>query len=191
MKRTVILMATVATMMLFGACKSNKPLPVTPQELGNRRLSSPCFNEAKDSKEYFAGRGVDENVNRQSAHQNALSAARQIIKEKVGLQIKGVITDYSRYVRGDARQSSAQSIVEGECTMALDYMLDHADEVCFEEYMTPSGTYEVFVAIRISKSELADKTTEALSENEELKAMFFRDQFRKWLDESKKKMKGE
>lgn len=60
-----------------------------------------------------------------------------------------------------------------------------------EEYMTPSGTYEVFVAIRISKSELADKTSDKLSENEELKTLFNRDQFRKWLDDYKKEMKGE
>lgn len=187
MKRTVIILAAVAT-MLFGACKSTK---VTPQELGNKRLTSPCFNEAKDSKEYFAGRGVDENVNRQSAHQDALTAARQIVKEKVGVQLKGISTDYDRYVRGDARQSTAQAIVEGETTMVLDYLLDHSEEVCMEEYMTPSGTYEVFVAIRISKSELADKTSDKLSENEELKALFNRDQFRKWLDEYKKEMKGE
>ena len=46
MKRTVIILAAVAT-MLFGACKSNKP--ITQEQMGNKEIELPCSGYDRDS----------------------------------------------------------------------------------------------------------------------------------------------
>jgi hypothetical protein len=53
MKRTVIYL-TLAAVLLFGACRSNKNV-VTQEQMGNREVELPCAIFGQDSEEYFGG----------------------------------------------------------------------------------------------------------------------------------------
>ena len=187
MKRTVILMAAVATMMLFGACKSNKP--ITQEQIGNKEIELPCSGYDRDTEDYFGGSGVGENVNMQNARLAALNAAKSMINAKIGGLAKGLATDYVRTQSGAAQQDDVQRIAEREVTAVIERMLNDAEQVCEKMYQTPSGTYQSHIAIRISKKELANKMAAALSDDQKLEGMFHRDQFRKWAEEYMKNFK--
>ena len=188
MKRTVIILAAVAT-MLFGACKSNKP--ITQEQMGNREVELPCANAGQDNQDYFGGMGVGENVNMQNARMAALNAAKSMINAKIGGLAKGLSTDYVRTQAGGAQQDDVQRLAEREITQVIERVLNDAEQTCEKMYQTPNGTYQSHIAIRISKKELANKMATALSEDQKLEGMFHRDQFRKWAEEYMKKMKGE
>ena len=187
MKRTVIIL-TVAAVMLFGACRSNKNV-VTQQQMGNREVELPCANAAPDNENYFGGMGVAENVNMQNARLAAINAAKSMINAKLGGLAKGLSTDYLRTQAGSAQQDDVQRIAEREITSVIERMLNDAEQVCEKMYQTPSGTYQSHIAIRISKKELANKMSTALSDNQKLEGMFHRDQFRKWAEEYMKNLK--
>lgn len=188
MKRTIILLAATAT-LLFGACKSNKP--ITQEQMGNREVELPCTGAAQDNSEYFGGMGVGENVNMQNARLAALNAAKSMINAKIGGLAKGLSTDYVRTQSGAAQQDDVQRLAEREITQVIERVLNDAEQVCEKMYQTPNGTYQSHIAIRISKKELANKMATALSDDQKLEGMFHRDQFRKWAEEYMKKMKGE
>ena len=189
MKRTVILMAVVAT-VFFGACRSNKNV-VTPEQMGNREVELPCAGYDRDSEEYFAASGVGENVNMQNARMAALNAAKSMINAKIGGLAKGLSTDYVRTQSGAAQQDDVQRLAEREITQVIERVLNDAEQVCEKMYQTPNGTYQSHIAIRISKKELANKMATALSDDQKLEGMFHRDQFRKWAEEYMRKLKGE
>lgn len=181
MKRTIIIMAAVATMLL-GACKSNKNF-VTQQQMGNKKVELPCAGAGQDSELYFGGMGVAENVNVQNARLASINAAKSMINAKLGGLAKGLSTDYVRTQAGAAQQDDVQRIAEREITSVIERMLNDAEQTCEELYQTPSGTYQSHIAIRISKKELASKASTALSDNQKLEGMFHRDLFRKWMED--------
>ena len=188
MKRTVILMAAVATMMMFGACRSNKNV-ITQEQMGNKEVELPCVGAAQDNDEYFGGMGVAENVNMQNARLAAINAAKSMINAKLGGLAKGLATDYVRTQAGAAQQDDVQRIAEREITAVIERMLNDAEQTCEKLYQTPAGTYQSHIAIRISKKEMAKNMATALSEDQKLEGMFHRDQFRKWAEEYLKNLK--
>ena len=172
---------TAAAALVFGACRSNKP--ITQEQLGNKEVELPCAGAGQDSEEYFGGMGVAENVNMQNARLAALNAAKSMINAKLGGLAKGLATDYVRTQAGGAQLDDVQRIAEREITAVIERMLNDAEQTCEKLYQTPSGTYQSHIAIRISKKELAKKTATALSDDQKLEGMFHRDQFRKWMEE--------
>ncbi|MBR1785045.1 MAG: hypothetical protein IJ760_06380 [Bacteroidales bacterium] len=182
MKRTVITLAAAAALLLFGACKSNKNV-VTQQEMGNREVELPCAGAGQDSKDYFGGMGVAENVNMQNARLAAIDAAKSMINAKLGGLARGLATDYVRSQAGGAQLDDVQRLAEREIVTVVNRMLDDAEQTCEKLYQTPSGTYQSHIAIRISKKELAQKMASSLSDNQKLEGMFHRDLFRKWAEE--------
>ena len=189
MKRTVILMAAVATMMVFGACKSNKNV-MTQEKLGNKEVELPCVGAAQDNEDYFGGMGVGENVNMQNARLAAINAAKSMVNAKLGGLAKGLSTDYVRTQAGGAQLDDVQRIAEREITSVVERMLNDAEQTCEKMYQTPAGTYQSHIAIRISKKELAKNMATALSDDQKLEGMFHRDQFRKWAEEYMKNLKN-
>ncbi|MBR1850292.1 MAG: hypothetical protein IJ789_02850 [Bacteroidales bacterium] len=187
MKRTIIIMAAAAA-LVFGACRSNKP--ITQEQMGNKEISLPCADAGQDSKEYFGGMGVAENVNMQNARLAAINAAKSMINAKLGGLARGIATDYVRTQAGGAQLDDVQRIAEREIASIVERMLNDAEQTCEKLYQTPSGTYQSHIAIRISKKELAQKTATALSDDQKLEGMFHRDQFRKWMEEYMRDYQG-
>jgi hypothetical protein len=182
---TTVLSILFCLSLCFTGCKTTKPVPAE-QILDMVEISMPCGDFGKDNKDYYAGVGVGENTNMQAARIAALEGAKDIVKRKIGGQVKGLSADYSRVMTGSAAQNDVQNIIEGEIYTTLDKMLNDAEQTCEKMYKTNSGTYQAHIAIKISKDELIDKTATSLSKNEKLEMEFNRDQFRKWMKEHMK-----
>lgn len=76
----------------------------------------------------------------------------------------------------------------------VDKMLNDAAKTCEKMYQNASGNYESYIAIQVSKKEMVNQMSTALSNNEELEIEFNRDQFRKFAEKKMKEMedyKGE
>ena len=181
MKKIIIAVMAIAAIS-FAACKSSKNV-TTQQQMGNREVETPCASYGFDTDEYFAGMGIGENVNAQNARMAALNAAKSMINAKIGGMVKGLATDYSRTMSGNAQQNDVQGVVEREIVQVVERMLNDAKQVCDRTYQTPAGTYQAHLALHISKKELASKAATALSEDQKLETLFNREQFRKWAEQ--------
>ena len=188
MKRTVILMAAVASMMIFGACKSSKP--VTPQKQGMIEIEQPCIEESFDDDQYFKAMGTSTNMNKQNARSAAFDAAKNMLMKRLGGLAKGLATDYSRTLAGDAQVDKVQRAMESEITTVIERLVNDAYKTCDKMYQNQAGNYESYIAIRVSKAEIIRQAQSELSKNQELEIEFNRDQFRKFAEKRMKEMQG-
>lgn len=180
MKTKVLFVSIALATMTLMSCKSTQKLP-PPSDFIEYEL--PCGDFDKDTKSHFTGLGTAENVNEQNARDAALEAAKGQVRRKLGGVVKGLSTDYSKLLRGSASQSDVESIVEGELATVVDRVLNDAQKTCEKMGRTQSGTYKSYMAIQISKEELANKMASALSDNDKLRMEFDRERFRKFAEE--------
>lgn len=188
MKTRIIVLACAMMALTFTGCKSASKQ--FQGQTGNREIELPCAGYDRDTEEYFTGMGVGENVNMQNARLAALNAAKQMVNAKIGGLAKGLSTDYSRTMSGNAAQQDVQGVVEREITQVIERMLNDAEQTCEKMYQTEAGTYQSHIAIRISKKEIVKKVATELSEDQKLETLFNREQFRKWADEYMKNYKN-
>lgn len=179
MKTQVIVLGLALMTMAFTGCKSSK----TMTELGNKEIELPCGGYDRDTKEYFTGMGVGENVNMQNARTAAFNSAKSMIQLKIGGMAKGLSTSYNKTMSGNATQDDVSRIVEGEIATVVERMLNDAEMTCEKMYQTPAGTYQSHIAIRISKEDLAKDVSTSLSNNDKLRMNFDRELFRKYAAE--------
>lgn len=197
-KLTKLGMAMLA-MLAFAGCGSNKQATTTNNnysnttqaELPGKRMAIPCVDASMDDDDYFRDLGIGTSINKQSARKAAVESAKSMIKSRLGGMIKGVSTDYSRMVSGQAPADKVQRIIEEEFTQVVEKMLNDADKTCEDMYQLNSGEFEAYYAIQISKKEIIQKASNVLSQNEELEIEFNRDQFRKFAEKRMEEMKKE
>lgn len=174
----------------FVGCKSNQQTTSsknhysnnTQAELPGKRMALPCVDASMDDDDYFRDLGIGTSINKQSARKAAVEASKSMIKSRLGGMIKGVSTDYSRTVAGQAPADKVQRIIEEEFTQVVEKMLNDADKTCEDMYQVASGEFESYYAIQISKKEMINKVSNVLSSNEELEIEFNREQFRKFAE---------
>lgn len=176
--------------LAFVGCKSNQQTTSsknnysnnTQAELPGKRMALPCVDASMDDDDYFRDLGIGTSINKQSARKAAVEASKSMIKSRLGGMIKGVSTDYSRTVAGQAPADKVQRIIEEEFTQVVEKMLNDADKTCEDMYQVASGEFESYYAIQISKKEMINKVSNVLSSNEELEIEFNREQFRKFAE---------
>ena len=181
MKKNVILMGISLMMACLSGCGTTRQ--ITPQEMGNREIQLPCSDAGKDSKEYFSGMGVGENVNMQNARVAAMQSAKQMVQLKIGGMVKGLNEAYSKSMSGNVQQDDVARINEGDFVQVVERMLNDVETTCEKMYQTPSGTYQSHIAIRISKEELAKIVASKLSDDDKLRTEYDRERFRKFVQE--------
>lgn len=189
MNTKVLVAALFLAAMAFVGCKSKQAV-VTPQDKGMKEIQLPCEGFDHDTEEYFTGMGTAENTNMQNARSASFDAAKSMLMKRLGGFVVGLATDYSRTMSGSAQQDKIQRAMEGEMNTVVQKMLNDSEKTCEKLYETQSGTYQSHTAIRVSKKEMIDKMSTALSDSEELEIEFNRAQFRKFAEDRMAKIKS-
>ena len=143
----------------------------------------PCYAESRSDKDYYRELGEGEDTKRNIARLSAVKMAQSMLRERLAHQVKGLSTDYTKLMNKSGKNSDMEQLMEGEFMNIVDAALNDADNPCERWSQDRSGTYHVYYVIEISRKELTDKMANAISENDQLKAEFDRDQFRKFADE--------
>lgn len=143
----------------------------------------PCYAESRSDKDYYRelGEGVD--LQRNIARLSAVKMAQSMLRERLAHSVKGLSTDYSKLMNKSGKNADLEQIMEGEFMSVVDASLNDADNICERWSQDRSGNYHVYYVIEISRKDLTDKMANAISENDQLKAEFDRDQFRKFADD--------
>lgn len=143
----------------------------------------PCYAESRSDKEYYRelGEGVD--TKRNIARLTAVKMAQSMLRERLAHSVKGLSTDYTKLMNKSGKNSDMEQLMEGEFMSVVDASLNDADNPCERWSQDRSGNFHVYYVIEISRKELTEKMAEAISQNDQLKAEFDRDQFRKFADE--------
>ncbi len=159
-------------------------LPTQPQETF---VEIPCYEASRSDAEYFRELGTGKDTEKEIARASAVQNAQSIMKDRLGHAVKGLATDYSKTVAVSGKKADMERILEREFTSVVDKVLNDADNPCEKWSQDRSGNWNVYYTIEIRKTVLVDELSNAVSNNEKLKAEFDRDQFRKYAEEYMKK----
>lgn len=189
------LMSAMAIAMLFASCGTQKN---TMTAANNSRSVSP-FGDVfevpaaeNDTEEYFGATGIASGSKARMGdlQLDALANAQNMIRQKMKHAYKGAVDDYM--VRfGNNAGSDIQSKLERGGTQIIDVIVNdtQASKGPFFSNVDDKGNVTCYIGIRISKKAIADKITDYVSEDEELKIRFQEDQFRQRMKESFKDFK--
>ena len=153
-------------------------------------VDMPCYEETLSQGEedpYFRELGIGEDVDRPKARLLAVDNANSMVKRRIGGVVKGLATDYSKTVSTKSSPANLEQIIEQEYTTIIDKVLRDAAKPCEKWAKNRAGQWVCYYAIWVGREEVADKLADALANNEELKAEFDRDRFRKYAEEYMKK----
>lgn len=187
-KLNLLGMATIFA-IAFASCGSEKQMVNNQPQQQNQRMQEgvsiviPCVDASYDDDDYYRDLGIGTALNPQMARKAAVKEAQSMVKERLNGVVKGLASDYSRSVSGNASSDKVQGIIENEFNTVINQMLNNADKVCEDLVKLQDGNYRAYYAIQISKKEIVKKATEAISNDEELEIQFHRDQFRKYAEE--------
>ena len=149
----------------------------------------PCSGVGTSDKEYFRQLGIGKDIDLSLAQRMAIQSAKSIMRDRLGEQVKGLVTDYSKTYSKSSKGSDLEGILEREFTSVVDKALDDADNPCEKAAQLNTGEFQYYYVIEIRKNELADKLADAISGNDKLRTEYDRDQFRKYAEEYLQKQK--
>ena len=161
---------------------ANKRPSVTKSPAGTS-FDVPCLGVSKSDKEYYRQLGVGEDMDLSVAMSNAVQNAQSIMKDRLGGEVKGLATDYSKKYSKSGSGDSKRGVIEREFTTVVNEVLQNADQECEQPAQLATGAYRYYYVIKIKKGKLVEELGKAIDKNDELRTDFDRDQFRKYASE--------
>lgn len=147
----------------------------------------PCYEASRSDADYYRELGTGSDLMKENARKMAVQNAQSMLKERLARTVKGLATDYSKMVSKSGKNADISGIIEGECTSVIDAQLKDADNICEKWSQDRNGRWNCYYVIQIDRRKLTDEISKAISENDELKIEFDREQFRKYAEEYLKK----
>lgn len=181
--------------IFFVSCGTSKKVePITKSNAPFGEVySMPC--EVYDTPDHFTATGIyrGSSYQKDECHKNALRNARQIIYEKYSHTYKGMISDYSGSFGTNKGNDIARKI-ESAGDQVINAILNDVYETCTKfSNVFDDGMIECYVAIEVSKKEIAEKVSKGVSDvltQEEKENINFNEfSYRKQMEERMKNFK--
>lgn len=151
----------------------------------------PCLESSYDDENYFRDYGIGAvmNGNNQLAREDAFSAAKNMIRLRLGEYVQGM-TDYffESYSSDKSERDAAGNRTRTKLNAVVEGMLHDAKKICERAGVDVKGNTNWYVCIEIPKKELNDKLIETFSADEKLRRDFDADQMQKFMDERMQQM---
>ena len=188
-------LASVAAILLASCgnrqmVSSQDPTTTTQSNPLGTKIELPCVDASMDDDEYFRALGTSHAINMQSARENALSSAQQMIRLRLGGFVQGFVSGYGGTTAGQTATDKVQRHLQNQMDVLVEKMINDAQKVCEELYQDGTdGNYNAFIAIQIPKGKLVDEMADILSKDEELEIEFNEAQFREYARKRMEEMK--
>lgn len=144
----------------------------------------PCYSDSRSDKNYFRELGAAKSTAQDEARLDALDNANKMMEKRLSRTVKGLVTNYSKTVGKGDKGKDKESIDEGEYTSIVSGLLKDADNPCENrKYDDRTGVWNWYYVVEIEKNKVVEKTAEAISNNDKLRAEFDREKFRQFAND--------
>ena len=205
--KSVVFGSIVVSVLAAGviSCGCSKTGPQGGGEGGSEAAGGSPFGEVYelpcnvfDDDDWFAATGIANGPRtRMDVIQlSALTNAQSIIRRKMQHAYQGIVSDYGNYI-GNNSGTDADVHIESAGDQIIDAVIKDSRAVCGPKFSAPDakGQVNCFVAIKISKKEiagkLADKVEDLVSKDEEMRIRFNESNFRDKMNDKFKAFKEE
>ncbi len=188
LNKLVLVMAVMATALMFNGCRSKDKAP-DYSALG-LEVRTPCSdNEYHSDLTHFRGTGMGEGTNLASARRKANLDANAMLAASVNRTIKSVTDRYTQDITvGDANEFAEK--FEDLTRSVVNQMLNNVAVVCNQTF-EKDGRYSVYTAVEVSKDELLNNVSSQVSRDERLRLDYDRMKFEKIFNEEMEKLSNE
>ncbi len=178
--RHFIPMVALAAIMV--SCGTQKQVANSPKNSPfGAEITLPCMEYSYDDNNYFRALGSAMAVNVQNARTEAFETAKSMLVQRFGGKVKSVSELYTRSISiGNAEDAS--QILESDMQVTIERMIGDAKKTCEKVTQDDAGNYNVFIAIQVSKKEMAEQVVESAAKDKRLGVEQHRDDFRKIFD---------
>ena len=150
---------------------------IAAEEKLGEEMEIPCVAASMDDENYFREYGKGTNVDAQEAREQAMEAAKEMIRKKLGEMVIGIVDQYSERSRGSAQSPATQRKTKDLFKAKVEGMLDITEKVCEKQYLNEMGTYDVYYTIQISKARMKAELEKTAKEAGMKEEQAFRDAF--------------
>ncbi len=190
--KKIMILAAVAAMVMVSACGTQKAVSETKKTSSAFGVTQEIPCAVYDTDEYFAATGIYMGSSRQKGEciNNALENAKQQVYAKYHHSYQGMVSNYSSSY-GDNRGNDIKTKLQRAGDAAINAVLNDIQACCtqFSE-VYEDGMVECYVAIKVPKTVLVEKTAEIVKDvltPEEKEAIDFEEfSFRKEMAERQK-----
>ena len=200
-KNLVLAVILIVSAVILSACNSQKSsVQSSNQKSGSNPFGGgtyipPC--EIYDTPTEFAATGIFRGSSNQKGevHKNALLNAQDIIRTKMKHAYKGMVSEYSSSI-GNNKGNDIERKMTSAGDRIIDAIINETAESCIRYGEVQSdGHLECYVAIQISKQEVAQKVAQEvqdkLTQDEKDRISFNEQEYRKQMEERFKQYKEE
>ena len=183
--RILKIMTVFATSMVLAVgCKSKEEVGISPKEQGEVLLEQYCsgkdfFSDKKTFRASAIGESLDQMTSKKKARSNVQSELAKTINST--MQIVG--DNYVSSVEFNNKEEVTESFNEMARTI-VNEELRGAIKICEKFTQTSAGKYKCYMAIELSADKLVAKYHERLSNDENVKAQYNYEQFKKTFEEA-------
>lgn len=174
--------SAVAMSAIMVSCGTQKQVAnSTKNSPFGTEITLPCMEYSYDDNNYFRALGNAMAVTVQNARAEAFETAKSMLVQRLGGKVKSVSELYTRSIATGISEDASQ-ILESDMQVTIERMLGDAKKTCEKVTQDDAGNYNVFIAIQISKKEMAEQVVESAAKDRRLGVEQHRDDFRKIFD---------
>lgn len=196
MGKSIVYATLFVVALALTSCGGTKQVTTAeqPKNPFGEAFEAPC--QIYDTDEDFTATGFfTGSMNQKGKLQlNARQNALQAIREKYANVYQGMVSNYDDSY-GDNKGNDLSDKLQRAGDQVIEAELNHAKDECVKfSTVRDDGMVECYVAVRISKTKLAEKTAQAISnvltDDEKIKIDFREEEYRKKYEERLAQYRG-
>ena len=179
----IMTVLALSTLLVVG-CKSKEEVGASPKEQGEVLLELYCSGEEFFSdKKTFRANAIGESLDQMTAKKKARSNAQSELAKTINSTMQIVGDNYVSSTEFNNKEEVTESFNEMARTI-VNQELRGAIKICEKFTQTSEGKYKCYMAIELSADKLVAKYHERLSKDENVKAQYNYEQFKKTFEEA-------
>jgi hypothetical protein len=176
----------IPAFFLLPACKSSKPASVKKQ--GEKLIEVLCSGlEYQSDKNHLKASSIGESMDQMVSKDKALSEARAQLAASVSTLLKGVTDNYVKQSEVNNKEILYERYEKLDREV-INQEIVGTKIICEKVTKTASGNYKTYLAIELNSADLLEALNKKILGDDQLKADFYYEKFKKTFDEEMNKV---
>ena len=180
------LLSLMSMSLLIASCSLFKSGD-KPKKNGETLIETHCNGpEHMSNKDYFRATGIGESMDQMTAMKKARSNAQGELAKTINSTMKIVGDNYVKSSEVNNKEELTETFEE-MTRLVVSQELEGALKICEKYTKTENGNYKCYVAIELSGKEILEKYNARLAKEDQIKADYNYENFKKTFEEEMKK----
>jgi predicted small secreted protein len=185
MKTHALIISIVIISFLISSCNTSRK--ITKDVVGIKLKELPCSgSKYMSDKDYYIANNSAKSKDLSVAREKAMLLAKQRVSSIISSHIKST-TDRYLNERGVSDKTNIEQKFENLTREVVNQQLSDIEIVCESQTVLPTGEYQSFIAIRVSKESIINDISDRINNNDKLQLDYDKYRYEKIFNEEMEK----